>query len=440
MTFVAPWFLVGAFAVASAIVAMHFIVIRPPRSAVLPTARFVPETRATAVASASRPSDLLLMLLRVLTVLAAGAALAKPVFHASRSTTAGVILVDASRSVRDTFALRDSVRAVYRAGDVVVLFDSATRLIAGNVPDSLARIAPTSERGNLSAALIAALRAGSVLRENADSLRLTIVSPLATEELDAATDSIRALWRGGARIVQLPSALPTTNSVTRVNIDADPSDPLSIAVSRMPRGGSLNATIHCRSSAGDSLSGSGLTIVWPTSARPPGAIPRAVVDTVGGVTGDGGQVIAPFERRWLYPADSLRGATVVARWVDGEPAAIERERGDDCARSVAIPVAPIGDLVIRNDFIRFVSGLAAACIQQLPVIVVDAQRVARLAGSSALAPRSAFQPRADSRSSLARWLFGLALAASIAELFLRRRRSSQNATTASAPSPEARAA
>src|SRR5206468_10702246 len=102
MTFLAPMFLLGAVGIALGIVGLHFIVIRAPRSTVLPTARFVPETRATTVASATRPSDLLLMALRVLTVLAAGAALAKPVFQPGRRATAGVILVDVSRSVRDT--------------------------------------------------------------------------------------------------------------------------------------------------------------------------------------------------------------------------------------------------------------------------------------------------------------------------------------------------
>ncbi|MEP6905130.1 MAG: BatA domain-containing protein, partial [Gemmatimonadales bacterium] len=72
MTFLAPAFLWGAIAVAAGIVALHFIVTRQPRASVLPTARFVPDSPATAIVRDARPSDLLLMLLRVLVVLAAG--------------------------------------------------------------------------------------------------------------------------------------------------------------------------------------------------------------------------------------------------------------------------------------------------------------------------------------------------------------------------------
>ena len=110
MTLLAPGFFFASLAVAAAIVALHFIVTRQPRAAILPTARFVPDTRATTVARARRPSGLLLMLLRVLLVLAAGAGLAKPVFESSRAASARVILVDVSRSVRDSTEMRASVR------------------------------------------------------------------------------------------------------------------------------------------------------------------------------------------------------------------------------------------------------------------------------------------------------------------------------------------
>src|SRR5687768_10484541 len=203
MTFLAPGFLFASLAVAAAIVALHFIVTRQPRAGILPTARFVPDTRATTIAPAKRPSDLLLMLLRMLVVLAAGTALAKPVLTPSRGAEARVILVDVSRSARDSMAIRDSVHAYYRSGDAVVAFDSSTRLLAGNVADTLGALSPTSKRGNLSAALIAALRAGSSLRDRADSLELVILSPFAREELDAATDSIRTLWPGKAKLVRV---------------------------------------------------------------------------------------------------------------------------------------------------------------------------------------------------------------------------------------------
>src|SRR5688572_28388607 len=137
MTFLAPVFLYASMAVAAMIVGLHFIVTRKPRAGILPTARFVPDTRATAVAASRRPRDLLLMFIRMLIVLAAGAGMAKPVLTPSRAPSARVILVDVSRSARDSLATRDSVRSYYRDGDAVVAFDSSTRLLAGNVADSL---------------------------------------------------------------------------------------------------------------------------------------------------------------------------------------------------------------------------------------------------------------------------------------------------------------
>jgi hypothetical protein len=405
MTFLAPGFFFAALAVAAAIVALHFIVTRQPRAGILPTARFVPDTRATAIAPARRPSDLLPMLLRVLLVLAAGAGLAKPVFKPSRGAEARVILVDVSRSARDSTAMRDSLRAIYRNGDAVVLFDSATRLVAGNVGDTLAALRSTSRRGNLSAALIAALRAGSSLRDHADSLELVIVSPFAREELDAATDSIRTLWPGRAKLVRVGASAAET-------------------------------------AAGSTGKPDSARIEWPpASTRPRFAIQRAVRDTVGGVSTADVNVVAAFDRQWSFPPDSLRGGEVVARWVDGEAAAIEKPDGVGCTRSVAIPVTPVGDLMIRTEFVRFVATLSRPCAQVTSLIPADPAIAAKLEGKGGLASRSAFQPVTDARSELAPWLFALALAAAIAELFVRRRARQVEVLGAERSTPrEARAA
>lgn len=403
MSLLAPGFVFAALAVAAAIGTLHFIVTRQPRAGILPTARFVPDTRATAIAPAQRPSDLLLMLLRVLLVLAAGAGLAKPVFKPSRGAEARVILVDVSHSARDSTAISDSVRAIYRNGDAIVVFDSSARLVSGNAADTLGSLRPTSRRGNLSAALIAALRAGSSLRDRADSLELVIVSPFAREEFDAATDSIRKLWPGKARLVRVGASASETAGVT---------------------GKSDSALIE-----------------WPASTRPRFAIQRAVRDTVGGVSAGGANVVAAFGRQWSFPPDSLRGAEVIARWVDGEPAAVEKPDGQGCVRSVAVSVTPVGDLVIRNEFVRFVASVSRPCAQMTSLIPADPTAVAKLEGRGGLAPREAFQPLSDAHSGLAPWLFALALAAAIAELFVRRRaRDSKVLGADRSTSREARAA
>jgi hypothetical protein len=135
----------------------------------------------------------------------------------------------------------------------------------------------------------------------------------------------------------------------------------------------------------------------------------------------------------------LRGAEVIARWIDGEPAAIETATASGCSRSVAIPVNPVGDLVIRNDFVKLVAALSRDCISRSARILVPVANVDRLKGQGPLAARDAFQPRGDVRSDLAPWLIGLAIAAAIAELFVRRRRA-ESAAAARRATREAKAA
>jgi hypothetical protein len=152
-------------------------------------------------------------------------------------------------------------------------------------------------------------------------------------------------------------------------------------------------------------------------------------------------VVSTFDRQWSFPPDSLRGAEVIARWVDGEPAAIEKPDGDGCVRSVAIPVTPVGDFVIRHDFVRFVVSLSRPCAQITSLIPADPAVVAKLERKGGLAPRAAFQPLTDVRSDLAPWLFALAIAAAIMELFVRRRaRDTKALVDEHSPAREVRAA
>jgi hypothetical protein len=370
-----------------------------------------------------------------------------------------VILVDVSRSARDTIAIRDSVRAIYRNGDVVVVFDSSARVVTGDISAGIDSLRPTIRRGNLSAALIAALRAGSSLRERADSLELVLVSPFAKEELDAATDSIRNLWPGRARLARVDKSAVDATAVGNLEISADVNDPLRVTAilagqretgnGQQAAGNGQRVTVNALIDRGptqplQAVSPSrkgGALIEWPASTRPRFAVPRVVKDTVGGMMAGEAGVVASFERAWSYPPDSLRGGEVIARWVDGEPAAIEKSDGPGCLRSVAIPVTPMGDLVIRSEFVRLVATLSRPCAQATSLIPADPSVVAKLEGKGGLAPREAFQPVTDARSELAPWLFALALAAAIAELFLRRREKNANARRElRQPSREAQAA
>ncbi|HZK77944.1 MAG TPA: BatA domain-containing protein [Gemmatimonadaceae bacterium] len=426
MTFLAPGFLFASLAVAAAVVALHFIVTRQPRAAVLPTARFVPNLPANATARATRPSDLLLMVLRVLLVLAIGAGLARPIFKPSRNVSARVILVDASRSVGDISAIRESAARYYRDGDAVIVFDSAARAVGGKPADSIRALGKTERSGRLSGALVAALRAGSALRDKADSLDLVLVSPLAADEFDAATDSIRSLWRGKATVVRSGAKEIQATVATPVQLRSLSGDPLAVTVARLGSSLSESARIVRDAISGDDaqwIGGGVRTLVdWPVINRPERAIPRAKVDTIGGVVSDSFIVVSAFPRRWAFTPDSIRGARVVARWTDGEPAAIEWTQDKGCVRSVAVPVNPVGDFPLQTSFARFVTSIVSPCAGDKLIPTASSNQIASLAGTGGLAPRDAFEPRGDVRSTLAPWLFGLALVAAIGELFVRRRR------------------
>ena len=437
MTFLAPAFFYAALVVAAITVALHFIVTRQPRAGILPTARFVPDMPATATARATRPSDLLLLLLRVLLVLALGSGLAKPVLKPSLGANARVILADASRSVTNVAELRDSVRSVFRDGDIVVAFDSSTRMFGDSPLDSLQAMPPSRARGNFSPALIAAMRAASKLRERADSLELVVVSPFGADEIDAATDSIRGLWPGRARLVTAGRARSDADPATDrgISLRGPSDDPLAVAVSQVSAGARVTILRD-----GSALTDSGIAMSWPASARPPGSIARSVIDTIGGVTTGESLVVSAFERRWELVPDSIRNAEVIARWTDGEPAAVEWPRSSGCTRSVLVPVSSAGDLVIRDDFTKFVTAIAGPCVSQQPFIPADAQKTAMLRGSEGLASRHAFQPRGDTHSWLAPWLLGTALALAIAEIFVRRRNARAAVTPRASASAMATAA
>lgn len=376
MSFLAPGFLIAAAGAALAVIALHFIVTRRPRSIVFPTARFVPDLPVAARSRSLQLSDLLLLAVRVLAILLAGAALARPVFPPKRERVVRVIAADVSGSVASIAETRDSVRALFRSGDALVLFDTAARL-AGS-PDSIGTGARVAASGSLSAGLVAALRAGSGVRDGADSVELVVVSPATVTERDRATRAIRAQWPGRGRFVHVSAAAaaPDTNSVRGKQID------------------------------------------FLSASRPRFAIARNRIDTVGAVVANGNVVIAPFERRWRFVSDSLAHSRVIARWIDGEPAAIERDSAATCTRSVAIPIDSTGDMLVRPSFVRFRAALSESCGYHASA--TDAEAASMLASTGNLASTAQFPPSMDVDSPLARWLAAIALLLAIGEMVLRR--------------------
>ena len=219
MTFLAPIWFALAGAAAAGLVALHFIASRRPAAVLLPTARFVPEGEALAVARVARPTDVELLALRAAVLLLLGAAFAGPLFRLGGATSTRVVVVDRSRSALADAG--DSARALWKHGDALVLFDSSARWITAGALDSLGRLSPVGARGTLSAAIVAAIRAGRALAPRADTMEMLLISPMTSDELDAATFILLSQFPGKVRLVRTKAAAPVLPFITLAGVPAD---------------------------------------------------------------------------------------------------------------------------------------------------------------------------------------------------------------------------
>jgi len=417
MSWLLPSALIVAGVAALAAIALHFIARSRPVAESLPTARFVPHRPVHARARSMALSDVLLLLLRVAAVLVLGAAVAAPVFAAARGRVTRIILADRSRDVADVREARDSVRALLRDGDVLVAFDTAAARVSGTAIDS----APVDAVGSLSSALAMAMRVAAQISAKTDSIELDVVSPLAVEELDDATLKIRAEWPGRVRVV--PLRAPTTNArAPRVESNAAQNDivlaGLSLAGVLRPSGDVRVVRGHATAADSAWARDSGNVLVhWPVSDSAAEWRPRATIDAIGGVTSSSGTLIGRFPRAWTLNGRAL------ARWVDGEPAAVEHSIGRGCIRDVGIVFDPASDITLRAPFRQFVARLLEPCGGIRRTERADSAVIAALAGGSELprfAPATALRDRTTESSSRTPWLLGLGALLLIIELVARR--------------------
>ena len=430
MTFLSPWaLLIGALAAAGAVL-LHLVARQRPASYVLPTARFIPDHRTLVRRVATRPRDLLLLALRVVLLLSAAAAFARPVRAPRRAPLARVVLFDRSGAVQSREEavrqlrplLTDDVptRLVLFDTVAVVARDPAAELEAMSLAasrDSTKDSLRPSSVGSLSAALAAAGRLGPALAADADSVQLVIVSPLASNEFDAATDSIRARWRGGITVARLMSAIVDDVAGT-LERALSPDDPLLPALS-LVRVAASPTSVRLRRSALDArdtaFARSGGTVVrWDSaSTTEAGATALAMGDDV---------VVATLGRGNV-PA----GGAIIARWGDGSAAASEVRIGAGCIRYVAVGIPVAGDLPLRGAFRRIAHGLMAPCTRDRSSGPADDAVVARLRGPDGLASGDALADQAQRQHPMVPWLLGLALACAIGELVMRARLASERA-------------
>jgi hypothetical protein len=395
---------------------LHLVARQRPAAYVLPTTRFIPDRRTLVSRVATRPRDLLLLALRVLLVLSAAAAFARPVVTPRRAARARIVLLDRSGSVADAASALAGARRLLVDGvpTRVIAFDSvATQLGEGVAPlDSLARTeGARAPAGSVSGALVAARRTASRLARRADSVELVLVSPVTRAELDAATDSVRAQWPGALRLDRVPSTADSAHAGTLERaLGAD--DPLlpamsTVRVSASPSAVRLRRGAPDRSDSVFARAG-GTVVQWDTAA--------SSVFAAGAIAMGDDVIVASLARRALASA-----GRAVARWSDGAPAAIESSLGAGCIRQIGVGVPLAGDLPLSPAFQRIARGLLAPCGLNAPSGVADSTTVARLVGRGGAA-RGQDLARLDlETSSLTPWLLAIALVCALLELAVRAR-------------------
>lgn len=368
MTLLAPAYLGAGLAAAAAVVALHFLARRQPRPRSLPTARFVPVSASRASSLTRLPSDLVLLVMRVIVVVAAGLALARPVETPRRRQLARVVVVDRSGSPADRGAGAPTTEE--RSAQPPIL------LLPGDTVIELRGPA----RGSLSEGLARAVRAAGRLRSRADSLELVIVSALTRDHWDAATAAIRAQWNGRATVIRVPGLIPRPNAV---ELETRANDPLRATLDLLGIAGAARATTAVRvirdraSTASDSAfaSSGGALVIWPRRAT--------AGDSIDAVYAGLALSAGPFPRTEVaLPA----GARPVAWSGDGSPVAHEVELGRGCVRVVRFDVPDRGDVALRAAFRRVARALLAPCGGPLDTTPLDSARIAILTGSGGLRP------------------------------------------------------
>ena len=466
IVFAVPAFLLAGALAALVPLALHLIRRRPPSRAPLPTSRFLTEDPRTSV-RVSRPTDLVLLALRMLLLLLAGAALARPAWLPAPEGTSEVVLLDRSAAMRGPAWNRavDAARRALLASDgeargELVLFDTAAvrvprRRIAPALFDSLAAAPPSADRADYAAALRGVRPALAELR-GADSVRVTLLSALRWGGWsDGLAPLRRAAWPGSLVIPDLGAA--STNDTAS---SADSAAASRHAVVIAPSGRGLNATAALAATGWEvrtapqpgplpadanlyvtlappspQVAGelrrraeAGATVVVASSAvsaearewLPWTAVGRPVTESGGEIFFAPGLQLAGASGR--VSGDPKPGASVIAAWDDGRPAAAAARAGRGCAVFLAAEIEG-GEIPFSASYPRALDRLARGC-EDASVDDADASRsldagaraVLRGQGPSVLAA-SAFSGSGGG-VALGRWLMAAALAVALVETFL----------------------
>jgi hypothetical protein len=471
LTFAAPAFLVAGALAMLVPLALHLIRRRPPGRVPLPTARFLAEDPRNAV-RVSRPTDLPLLVLRMLLLLLVGAAFSRPAWTPAPEGTSTVVLLDRGAGL-DAEGWRAGLSAARQAllgpqGEArgeLVLFDTGAvhvpqARIRPELFDSLLAAGPSDARSDYVEALRAIPLATHALR-GADSVTVRIVSPLSMAGWSPGLGALReAAWPGSMEVTRLPLARDT--------VAANPAASARRAYVVAGEGGRyVSAALGALGYQVQVIAPTGLAAatdtVTPDSAayfvltQPDHPTARelfsrvrrgaslvvastAVVDSGPWsymMPWDGPFTVRPNSggTLWLGPdlriggaagrveGRSTEGARTVAAWDDGRPAATATRGVRGCSVYVGTALEG-GDLPFQAEYPAMLGRLARGC-ESVDASTIDrpldsgAMEVLRGRGASSIAAN-----RLGTAGGFAfgRWLLAAALAIALIETLLAYRR------------------
>ncbi len=441
----APWIFGAAVLAALATCVLHFISVRRPPVLLLPTMRFLPERSVRAVSRNARPSDLLLLLLRVLALLLAGAALSGMYWRSAGVKHGRIVVIQRSQSGSSESEREAALRAMHGAFAPdsvthVVVIDTVAHVLSAAQskafnPETLSKVVAgiTAATPTFSAAVLAATRAASLLvheARNVDAIDFVIVAPFVRDWRDAAALSVRAGWPGTIRFndsegIADTSAAKSDYRKGRVTIvGAKASDAVYSAFDVrgwMVAGGSdANVTAESVTSSTGAAITPPISIEWPASGVPKGWT-QSKPTTIGAVVARGEALVFPFARTAHIPDAVLAQGRALAWWSDGEVAAIEIPTATSCTRHVGIPVPGFSDVLQGQGARALLMALSAPCGGERDARALSADELRMLAGTGPAAPANAFKSAAVAQTPWAPLLLMLAVALLIAEWYVRDR-------------------
>ena len=452
-------------------VLLHLIARRPPERTALPTARFLAPDARTSLRLRRRPTDLLLLALRVLLLALLGAAAAGPAWLPRQRGTAELVLLDRGAGMDGrawAAAVAEARRALLgpngAARGALVLFDSAAAPVArGAVTaalfDSLAAAGPGRLAPDYAAALRAVPDAARGLG-GADSVRVTLLSSLRWDGWRPGLAAVRrAAWPGAIRLPALPSAAAPAGTAGPPGSSGDARRTAAVAAAP-GRGGYVaaalgatgwsvggaadSASVHFLLGPGDGTAASraraalasGATVVvsgaapagWadllPWGASGTGEAEGSGGEGDGGAAGgalvlDDGTRLDGAARR--FPGAPRPGARLLAAWDDGRPASAASRAGGGCVVYVGTGLEA-GSLPLSAAFPRAVDRLARGCgdegIAAGGSAPLDEGARATLRGAGGDRVAVAGLGAAGGGIPLGRWVLGAALLAALAETAL----------------------